>query len=325
MNADASEPTGAANGPLPFMKTFEDAYALSQQHKDPFYVTAFMIEMWLGRVALAVAAEYAEKKNAHERQMQTGAAWRLFLEMFGHARDDEFGHIFDSLLRFAQYDDVQAGLLRRALVPLVAEHEDSGEYLGPKNVVSAGDSGRAVPLLQRTVGRWCEWLDALLHWQTHTLAHQSPVQFDPDPEQRELAALGINQREYARLSDFQKAWWQWHHGEAAERFKDSPKWQVVGEAMASQATRHWNYPEMDAVVISLWPLVIKHRWTYRDLLNVLREVLPQHRRYPCEREQDLATYCLNVLGLRKRAQGKTSKHGRPQGYAVALRLVGRQR
>ena len=39
--------------------------------------------------------------------------------------------------------------------------------------------------------------------------------------------------------------------------------------------------------------------------------------YPCEREQDFATYCTNVLGLRKTGKGITAKNGRPTGYEIA--------
>jgi hypothetical protein len=77
------------------MKSMEDAVALCGKEPDNFYVTAFMIEAWLGRIVLEAAAEYAEKKNAKERTMQNGQAWRAFLEIFGHAKDDEFHHIYE--------------------------------------------------------------------------------------------------------------------------------------------------------------------------------------------------------------------------------------
>jgi hypothetical protein len=306
------------------MTSIEDAQALCAQEQDPFYLDAFMMEWWLGHLILAAAAEYAEKKHARERHMQSGEAWRSFMIPFKHAKDDEFHHVFNSLLRFAEYDDVQAAMLRNAMRPLSLEHECHGDYVGPKTMEGAKQPGLAVPLMRQTVEWWCEWLDALIHFQTHASWHLQPAKFDPDPQKRELAALGVNQRNFAKLGEFGQAWWHWHHGEAAERFKNSAKWATLGKAMASEATRHWNYPEVDAAVISLWPLVKRHRWTYRDLLNVMRAVIPKHQRYPCEREQDLATYCTNVLGLRKRATGKTSKPGRPKGYDVALRLFQRE-
>lgn len=90
--------------------------------------------------------------------------------------------------------------------------------------------------------------------------------------------------------------------------------------MASESTRHWNYQDLDTAVISIWPLVKKHNWTYRDLMEFLTSQKLHSKSYPCEREQDLAAYCSNVLGLRKSGQGKTAVNGRPAGYEVAVRL-----
>jgi hypothetical protein len=95
----------------------------------------------------------------------------------------------------------------------------------------------------------------------------------------------------------------------------------VGKAMSAQTDRIWNYPELDEVVIWLWPLLKRNNWTYRDLLAVGRMILPAPHRYPLESEQELATYCQNVLGLRKSgSQGRSSPNGKPCGWEVALKL-----
>ena len=279
-----------------------------------------MIEAWLGQVVLDAAAEYAEKKNAKERRMQAGQSRRCFLKVLGHAKDREFPDIFLTLCRFSEYEGVLPEILLQAASPLSLEHECSGDYFGPKTRDMAKRPADTVVLMRRSVERWSEWLDALVHWQTHEMFHLSPVAFDPDAEKRELTALGVNQRSYAQLNDFSKAWWKWHHEEAAEWFKDSPKWQTLGKAMASTATRHWNYPELDAVVISLWPLLRRHNWTYRDMLNLVRRAVACPDAYPCQNEQEFTTYCVNVLGLRKTGNGRTAKNGRPIGYDVAMRI-----
>ena len=54
------------------MKSFADAQALCEKEKDPFYLDVFMLESWLGHLILAAVTEYAEKRNARERQMQSG-------------------------------------------------------------------------------------------------------------------------------------------------------------------------------------------------------------------------------------------------------------
>lgn len=311
-------------GSLPFMKSMEDAVALCEKEQDNFYIDVFLIEIWLGQVVCVTHGEYAGKKKAKHRRMQTGQAWRGFMEIFGRAKDNEFHHVYQSLLRFAGYDDVQSEMLRRAIVPLSYEHLCFKDYVGPNNLDLAKRPAEAVAMLRRTVERWCEWLEALIHFQTHATWHLAPVQFDPDPEKGELAALGINQRFFGSMNEFSRRWWEWHHGEAAERFKNSPKWQMVGKAMAAQTDRIWNYPELDEVVIWLWPLLKRNNWTYRDLMNVTRAIVSRPDAYPCHREQDFAAYCTNVLGLRKCASGKTAKNGRPLGYEVAMRLCERK-
>jgi hypothetical protein len=92
--------------------------------------------------------------------------------------------------------------------------------------------------------------------------------------------------------------------------------------MSSKETRRHAYPLLDEFVIHFWPLVKKHNWTYRDLLNVIWMIPSQGKRYPCRSEQELAAHCNNVLGLRKQSTGKTSPDGKPEGWQVAMRISG---
>ena len=156
-----------------------------------------------------------------------------------------------------------------------------------------------------------------------------------------------------------QACWLWDFATAAAAFKDSPKWATVGKAMAAAAPSPpcrdgaqrrraeqneverrplWTYEHVDTLVIALWPLVKAYNWTYRDLLNVLRSINPRppvlhsasgkggstinsaFHRYPCDREQDFAAYCRNVLGLRKTGKGKSAKNGQPAGFEIAQKL-----
>ena len=45
------------------MKSMEDAVALVEKEQDNFYVTAFMIEAWLGNVTLEAVSQYAGEKE----------------------------------------------------------------------------------------------------------------------------------------------------------------------------------------------------------------------------------------------------------------------
>jgi len=180
-----------------------------------------------------------------------------------------------------------------------------------------------------------------------------PIYFDPDVEKRGLASLGLAQRNYAELNDWMKGAWQHLHGKMAQQFNHSPKWLMVGQALASQENRLWTYHEIDTLIIYLWPLLKLHNWTYCDLMNVIRSLrspsqpsttIPQlrpdrpHRSnpqpstkapqlppasYPCTCDRDFANYCLTILGLRKTRRGKTTPGGRPPGYDVAMRLFQR--
>src|SRR5437867_1012004 len=345
---------------LPLMKTIDDAVALCEQERDNFYLTAFVIQGWLGQLVVQAAVEYAEEKNAKDRVMQSGEAGRVFRELFGTFTDREFPHIYSSLLRFAAYqDEPLAHILVKANLPLSLEHDSGGDFAGPKTLHVARRPKEGVAMARRTVERWCDWIDAAVHFQTHEHWHLAPLRFDPDPDKRELSSLGGIQRHWAYQSEESKAWWQWHHSEAAERFKDSPKWPALGHAMASSVDRAWPYPQVDFLVISLWPLLKRHNWTYCDLMNVVRTVSALNRQstptapshvtshvtmqrcnrpdrspnvtmqpfnpcnapsYPLQSEQEFATYCTYVLGLRKSGRGKTAKNGRPAGYEIALRL-----
>lgn len=299
------------------MKSLNDAVAICEKEKDSFYVTAFRIETWLGEATVRAVAEYAEKKEAKDRRMQDGEVGRLFQEGFGHCQDFELPHLFGAIARFAEYDDPQSEMVAGAFAALSVEQ--SPPEL-PTGKLTPADIAKGVAEMRAVVARLCEWLDAVIHWSTHLHYYLSPVSFDPDGEKRELAALGINQRCFATLSERSKQWWQWHHGEAAERFKDSPKWPTVGKAMAATETRHQNHPAVDELTIFLWPLLKRHNWTYCDMMNVVRAVVPQPDSYPCREDKEFSTYCVNVLGLRKEGHGKTARNGRPAGYEVAMQL-----
>lgn len=307
---------------LPFMKTMEDAIAVCHRENDNFYVTAFMIQAWLGEVTCRTVAEYAEKKSASARRFQQGLARELFDQTFGHVEDAEFHHVFQALARFGQFMDSQSLQLRQAYWAMSVEcPANTWPELSPP--LSRQAIRQGVEFMRRFVHRLCEWVEAVIHAQMHCFSHLAPVAFDPDPDKRELAILGVQQRHFPDLDEFQKAWWEWHHGEAARRFKDSPKWAMLGRGMVQDQTRHHSYPALDELVIWLWPLVRCHRWTYRDLMTVIRSVAPPSGGYPCEREQDLAAYCANVLGLRKGWKGKSAAPREPFGADVARALCRR--
>jgi len=363
---------------LPLMREPDDAEALFKKTNDPFYLAAFMIQCWLGGLVQRAAAEYAEKKNPKDRSLQRGEAWQSFGETFSRHKKGKLRFLLPHLLRFCASDSSPRNLLRQALVPLVIEHQITGNYyFGPKkqkpgtganganrgtqkqetefppsspvksvqtlkDQVGTGanganrDSRNGAPqfpplspvkssppvelLCRRTIIRWCDWLDSAIHHRIHRHWHLAPECFDPDPEVRHLANLGHAQSNLARLDERAKACWLLDFAAAANHYQHSPKWSALGQGMNGESTRSWIYPELDALVIALWPLVSAHNWTYLDLLNVIRPALERPNAYPCDTEQNFATHCRYVLGLQKVGRGKTARDGRPAGYDVARKL-----
>ena len=326
---------------LPFMPEPEDALALFEAEKDPFYLAAFMIQCWLGGLVQRAAAEYAENKQAKDRSLQRGEAWKAFRETFSRHQQDGLRFLLPHLLRFCASDGSPRNSLRQALVPLAIEHQITGNYyFGPKKQKpGTGANGKSrvsgkpqddapsfsslasvKELSSRTIIRWCDWLDAAIHHRTHRHWHLAPACFDPDPETRHLANLGHAQSNLARLDQRAKACWLLDFAAAVEHYQDSPKWSALGQGMNAESARSWTYPELDTLVIALWPMVSAHNWTYLDLLNVIRPALERPSAYPCDTEQNFATYCCSILGLQKVGRGKTARDGRPAGYDVARKL-----
>src|SRR3974390_1262792 len=100
------------------MTDFADAEALYAAEKDPFYLAAFLIQHWLGGLLLRATAEYAEKKNPKERSLQSGEAWRSFVDLFHLTEGKGCRYLLGCMFRFRSADDSTANSIRSALVPL---------------------------------------------------------------------------------------------------------------------------------------------------------------------------------------------------------------
>jgi hypothetical protein len=332
---------------LPLFKSMAEAVALSKNEQDNFYIAVLHIQRWLAQANKEAVAEYAEKKNPRDRSLQTGSAWRLFRQHFAELPDPEFSWLFTCMARLTTYDDPISRCLSEARHALQIEHDCTGDFFGPKTApFLIGNPQSAIELLRNTAKRWCDWLDASNHLHVHRNWHHTPIYFDRDLEKRGLASLGLTQRNYAELNDWMKGAWQHLHGRLAQRYKQSAKWLMVGQALASQEKRLWTYHQVDTLIIYLWPLLKLHNWTYCDLMNVVRSLRtdlscrsnetkedlsrtafsafsPQplaFSTYPCNTDRDFANYCLTILGLRKTRRGKTTKDGKPPGFEVAHRL-----
>jgi hypothetical protein len=305
---------------LPEMKSFADAVSLCDSERDKFYTDAFMLQAWIGRLLDQAIADYGDQRRSHARIMQFGQAQRAFLQVFGNATDQEFQSLLHNCHRFTGYDDPLAEILLQAVVPHSIEHECSGDFSGARALDRSRRPREALALMRQSVERWSDWVDAVVHLQTHALWHLAPECFAPGRDRRDWAGLGIQCWFAGRMSDPRKLKLSARNFAADAPLTEAALNDHTARYRSFQPRRTWPHPELDEAVISLWPLLQRHNWTFGDLLNVLRDILPRSDIYPCESERNLATYCAFSLRLRKFGHGKTTKDSRPAGYEVALRL-----
>jgi hypothetical protein len=296
---------------LPLFRTSDDALALTVHHQDPFFLAAFSLQDWVCGLLTQAMNEYADHPDPAARSMQTGQAWRAFQPVFGQVCDEDFHTVVNYLARFALCESPVCQQLRRALLLVYSEHDLSGDFLAPRPV---GPS----PNLRRSVERLCDWLDAVVQINTHILWAREPACFDPDPEKRRLATDRLiepciaEMNEPAVVTPYLPPRNRSNHAKPAATSSVPP---VVA--------RPWPYPRFDEAVISVWPLLTLHNWTYADLWNLLSHVGGQVAPAPCPNPRHLAHYCLHTLGLRKSGHGQTTRNSLPPGHQVALRFLRR--
>ncbi|HPC60254.1 MAG TPA: hypothetical protein PKX23_06320 [Verrucomicrobiota bacterium] len=254
-------------GWLPTLETLDEAIALCDQHRDDFFLDAYLIRNWLAQIQAETEKEYTRKARASFRALQMGQAQCAFLKTFGNCRETDFTLLLQSLYRFAEYSDAMARHLAHAVRPLAVEHELSGDFDPARLPDPSLRPREALTVMRTSLERWCDWIEAVVHLQVHARWHLAPE------------TLGL-----------------------------------------PAGVKPWLFQEVDEAVISLWPLVRRHHWTYGDLRNVLCDVLRRPEVHPCRSEQTLANYCIHTLGLHKTGKGQTSANSRPTGYEIALRL-----
>jgi len=279
-----------------------------------------LIHAWVSQLILEASGLYVTRQNARTMPMQTGQALLGFLQIFGNVKDEELHRLIQSLHRFTESDDPLATILFKALVHLSTEHDGHGDFTGVRAPDIAERPRSAAIWMRESLERWCDWIDSVIHLQTHSQWHLAPECFDPDPEKREQTTRSINQRYLSQMRRLGMADWREQASDSTQVCKEMPAWQMLPPPAISQPQRPWPHPELDEAIITLWPLVKRHNWSYTDLLSVLRDLIDPGDAYPAQSESNLATYCTRALHLRKAWLGKTSKTDRPNGYVIALRI-----
>ena len=279
---------------------------------EAFSLDSMLIHAWLGELLADAATRYAKRNTAQRPPMQEGHAQAGFLKIFGNPDGNELHRLLQSFYRFTQCDDPLAAILFRALQALTLEHEAFGDFIGPRAPDISDRPQHTAKWMSESLERWCEWIDAVIHLQTHSQWHLAPEFFESKDAKQELAPWVPRPISSVRFGAAGRTNWN--------RFKDWPIWQLLPQAAISRPQRPWPHPELDEAILTIWPLVKRHNWTFADLRNVLGDLLITQDAYPLLAERNLAMYCMNVLRLRKTTQGKTAKDQRPVGYELAIRI-----
>ena len=182
---------------------------------------------------------------------------------------------------------------------LNCEHEVTGDYIGLRSPpVVQMDFSAGVRLVRRSLRRWCAWLDASLHFRTHASSRLKAEEIAAEVKARELQVREGNPLHFPQLVELGGQWWQGH-------FAGAP---------GAGRSRQWAHPELDELILLLWPLVRTHRWTYGDLLLLARQVVRRPDAYPCHREQEFIAYCHHVLRLKRPARANPARTAASRGW-----------
>ena len=145
----------------------------------------FHLNSLLAQVLFVQLHEFVEKQyetgGSKPQYLQSGHAWASFSNLFEPLSAIERVRLFENLLRFANdesYPPARSFFL--AYAPVSFEHDMSGEYIGPGVWKPEAGSRTAALRVRRTLHRWCDWLEALVHFQVHQLHHSGSARLELD-------------------------------------------------------------------------------------------------------------------------------------------------
>jgi len=277
------------------MDSYEHALSLAQERNDHFLPRAFQIRQWLADCVLETCAAYANKKRRPDEPMQAGGVWSALLDVFDLGRDDQLQLASQTLFRFLNYAHPLSDLLVRTRAPLHIEHDVTGDYTGPRTLHLANDPTTAVPLLRRSLERWCDWIDAVNHLEVHRAVCIGDAGFEVTKDD-EFAAFGYN---LCKLPN------------AAPLGPSEP-----GNVHVSQS-KTWPEEEVDTLLIALQPVAKRYAWSSAELLAALRKLVRNPAALPFRYASDLAQYRTAELALPPLAP----ENAPPDALAVGLNLA----
>src|SRR5438067_13288968 len=242
------------------MKTETDAAVLSPkeleqiataQAKHENSVDDLLIHAWISQLILEANGLYVGRQNARTMPMQTGQALLGFLQLFGNVKDEELHRLIQSMHRYTESDDPLAVILFKALVHVSTEHDGHGDFIGSRAPDLTERPRSAALWMRESLERWCDWIDAVIHLQSHSQWHLAPECFDSDPEKREMTARSLNVRYLEQMRRLGMADWREQASDNTQICKELPSWHMLPPPAISQPQRPWPHPELEEAIIKL--------------------------------------------------------------------------
>jgi len=315
--------------PFPTFASLAEAEAYSDKAGDAYYEICYHLEGNLNLCIKAMHDLYSNATPTKRPRMQTGLVQEIICPEGWPKNPKTLTYMLLSCARFRHEDTCHAYTVKEAMAALVLEKEHEGTLHD-----SAFDRRTFEPWTpddaknaRHDLLRLCDWIESRLHFAKHNAWYLAPDCFSDNEEKVHLANIGIGQRHLAKFSERDRKRWEGIHERAAAKHQaDLKMWGTVGKVQHDPDPRTWTHPQVDAIIIGVWPLVVRYNWTYLDLLKVLDGLLPappanEDRKYPLDSEASLKVHCRTICGLTKIKKGRSASK-MPEGWPIAEKLFG---
>ena len=313
--------------PFPTFGSLAEAEAYSDKKGDAYFEICYHLEGNLNLCIAEMHELYANSSSIKRPRMQRGLVGKIICPEGWPKHSKTLVCMLVACARFRDEQTCHAKTIREAMAALAAEKEyentahDSAFDVRTFEPWTSADAKNA----RRDLLRLCDWIESRIHFLIHNAWYCAPDCFSDDPDRVHLANIGITQRYFASLAERDQKRWEGIHARAAVKHqRDLKTWGVVGKVQRNPEPRTWTHPDIDGLIIGLWPLVGRYNWTYTDLLKVLEKLLPPpiyegERVYPLDSAESLKVHCRSICGLTKATKGKSAEK-LPQGWKIAQRL-----
>ena len=275
-HVNASDPPGAKQ-PFPTFASLAEAEAYSDKNDDTYFEICYHLEGNLNLCLKAMHDLYTEATPTKRPKMQTGLVREIVCPEGWPKHPKTLVYTLIACARFRHEDTCHAYTVKEAMTAFTLEKKHDGTLRDAAfdrrifEPIAPADAENA----RRDLLRLCDWIESRLHYGTHVGWYRAPDCFSDNQDKVHLANIGVAQRHLAKFSERDRKRWAGIHERAATKHQaDLKMWGTVGKVQHDPEPRTWTHPQVDAIVIGVWPLVVRYNWTYSDLLRVLDRLLP---------------------------------------------------